>query len=243
VTARKPPALAPPPVARPRTKQEFVYCSLHAEIMRCDLAPGERLVIDEVARRLQVSTIPVREALLQLQAEGLIVNTPHVGATVAPLSRESIIDVFTLLEALGHVAARLVAERGRVEELERLQAIVTEMDEAVASLHYEDWARLNTQFHLAIAVMPGLPLLRETTERVLDRWSRVRRFYFSGVLQHRMELAQREHREMLAAMRGREMEALAAVVRRHSQGALTSYLQYLDSRLREESGTLAGSSR
>ncbi len=213
---------------RPRTKQEFVYQTLRAAIMRCEIAPGERLVIDDLARRLEVSIIPVREALQLLQSEGLIANIPHVGATVAPVTRESILDVFTLLEGLGTVATRLVAERGNPVELDMLAELVGQMDEAVASGTLEHWAELNTRFHLEIGAMPGLRMLHETTARVLDTWHRVRRFYFQGVLQQRVAQAQQEHRDMLAAMRSRDFGALAAVVRRHSQGALAAYLDFLD---------------
>ncbi len=66
-----------------RTKQEFVYQTPRSAIMRCDLGPGERLVIDDLAKRLGVSIIPVREALQMLQSEALVVLVPHVGATVA----------------------------------------------------------------------------------------------------------------------------------------------------------------
>ena len=184
---------------RPRTKQEFVYQTLRAAIMRCEIAPGERLVIDDLARRLEVSIIPVREALQLLQSEGLIANIPHVGATVAPVTRESILDVFTLLEGLGTVATRLVAERGNPVELDMLAELVGQMDEAVASGALEHWAELNTRFHLEIGAMPGLRMLHETTARVLDTWHRVRRFYFQGVLQQRVAQARQEHRDMLAA--------------------------------------------
>lgn len=214
---------------RPRTKQAFVYQTLRHAIMHCELAPGERLVIDELARKLRVSAIPVREALHALQSERLIVNVPHVGATVAPISRESILDVFTMLEALGFAAARLVAERGRVSELESLDHILNDMDHAMAEGRYEQWASLNTVFHTSMAAMPGLPMLREMTERVLDSWHRVRRYYFRDVLAHRMDTAQHEHWEMLAAMRANDYDRLFALVRQHNQGALVSYMSCLDS--------------
>jgi DNA-binding GntR family transcriptional regulator len=213
---------------RPRTKQQFAYQTLRDGIMRCEIAPGERLVIDEVARRLRVSTIPVREALHLLQSEGLVLNVPHVGATVAPITRESIVDVFVLLEGLGTVATRLVAERASPGDVGLLEAMVADMDDALEEARHEDWAALNTQFHLTISALPGLPMLRDMTERVLDRWLRVRRFYFSGVLIHRIEQAQREHREMLQTMRDRDLERLRTVVQKHNQGALESYLSYLD---------------
>ena len=69
-----------------RTKQEFVCQTLRQAILSCELRPGERLVIDDLARRLLVSIIPVREALQVLQAEGLVLTVPHVGATFQPIA-------------------------------------------------------------------------------------------------------------------------------------------------------------
>ena len=222
--------LAAPPVARHRTKQEFAYRTLREAIIRCDLQPGERLIIDELARRLQVSIIPVREALQLLQAEALVVSVPHVGTTVAPVSRESIVDVFSVLEGLESIATRLVAERRRPEDLETLDALVIAMDEAVGQERHEDWADLNRRFHLAIGDLPGLPLLSELTGRVLDRWERVRRFYFKGVLVHRVAQAQAEHHAVLEAMAACDLPRLQEIVRQHNHGALRAYLTFLDSR-------------
>jgi DNA-binding GntR family transcriptional regulator len=198
--------------------------------MQCDIAPEARLVIDDLARRLGVSTIPVREALQVLQTEGLIANVPHVGATVAPITRESIVDVFSVLEGLETVAFRLVAERGAPGDLGLIDMLVGEMDDVLAAERHVDWALLNLRFHAAVAAMPGLAMLREGTAHVLDNWRRVRRFFFSGVLMRRAEQAQAEHRAMFAHTRDRAFEQLEAVVRQHNRGALASYLAYLDGR-------------
>jgi DNA-binding GntR family transcriptional regulator len=212
---------------RHRTKQEFVYRTLRDAIIRCDLKPGERLVIDDLARKLEVSAIPVREGLQLLQSEGLVVNVPHVGATVAPISRASIQDVFTVLEGLESVATRLVAEQANPTVLQTLTDLVDNMDRAVADNVAAEWAELNTQFHLTIGRSVELAMLQEMTERVLDRWDRVRRYFFRGVLSHRIEQAQAEHRALLAAMRTRDFDQLLTVVRQHNQNALASYLHYL----------------
>ena len=65
---------------------------------------------------------------------------------------------------------------------------------------YEEWADLNTRFHQAISVATELPLLQEMTERLLGRWDRIRRYFFNGVLSHRVQAAQREHRNILSAL-------------------------------------------
>jgi DNA-binding GntR family transcriptional regulator len=211
-----------------RTKQEFVYRTLRDAILRCELQPGERIVIDDLARRLNVSIIPVREALQLLQAESLVIVVPHVGTSVAPVSRESIVDVFVVLEGLEVSASRLVAERGRQADLDLLASQVDAMDRALAANDREEWAALNRRFHSTISELPGLDLVKDLSSKVLDRWDRLRRYYFKGVLAHRVEQAQREHHEMLDAIRGRDFAALQSVVRLHTQGALQAYLSYLD---------------
>jgi len=215
--------------SRHRTKQEFAYQTLRDAIMRCELRPGERLVIDDLARRLRVSTIPVREAIHMLQSEGLAVIVPHTGATVAPVSPESIQDVFAVLEGLEVVATRLVAERANDAELTKLAKLVDEMDRALTSKRLAQWAGMNRRFHLTIAALPGLPMLGEMTERVLARWDRIRRHFFRGVLVHRAEQAQQEHRAILAAMRDADLPELEATVRQHNRRAFESYMSYLSS--------------
>jgi len=223
--------LAVPKGTQHRTKGEFVYRTLRDAIVKCELQPGERLVIDDLARRLQVSSIPVREALQLLQSEGLVLMVPHVGATVAPISHESVTEVFTVMEGLESVAARAAGERARPEDLDALHEIVTAMDRALTAEAHERWAELNTRFHATISRLTGMPLLQEMMERVLDRWDRVRRFFFAGVLVHRAEQAQKEHHELLDAMRAKDWARLEETTRAHNRGALAAYALFLESRL------------
>jgi len=223
--------LAVPKGTQHRTKGEFVYRTLRDAIVKCELRPGERLVIDDLARRLQVSSIPVREALQLLQSEGLVLMVPHVGATVAAISRESVTEVFTVMEGLESVAARAAGERARPEDLDALEEIVTAMDRALDTEAHEHWAELNTRFHATISRLTAMPLLQEMMERVLDRWDRVRRFFFAGVLVHRARQAQKEHHELLEAMRAKDWARLEETIREHNRGALADYAIFLDSRL------------
>jgi DNA-binding GntR family transcriptional regulator len=221
--------LSTTPVAtRHQTKQEFAYQTLRRAILACELQPGERLVIDDLATRLGVSIIPVREALQILQSEGLVASVPHVGAAVAPISRASIVDVFTVLEGLEMMATRLVALEGSPAALETLTRLVAVMNDAAQAGRFDEWADLNTRFHHAISAATKLPLLVEMTDRVLGLWDRVRRYYFNGVLRHRVADAQRQHREILAAIVARDFPALETLVRTHNRGALAAYLAHLE---------------
>ena len=102
------------------------------------------------------------------------------------------------------------------------------MEAALLANDREEWAALNRRFHLTISELPGLDLVKDLTAKVLDRWDRLRRFYFKGVLANRVEQAQQEHRLILDAMRARDLIALQSLVRQHNHGALQAYLSFLD---------------
>jgi DNA-binding GntR family transcriptional regulator len=210
------------------TKQAFVYATLRSAIIRCELGPGQRLIIDDLARRYEVSIIPVREALRLLQSEGLVVSVAHVGATVAPISKDSVLEVFVLLEGLELVATRMAAERATAADLDEIAGLVTAMDQALVTGTPERWADLNTRFHLAISRSAGMPILQEMMQRALDLWDRVRRYYFSGVLVRRAQQAQREHHQILEQIRARDIEGLERTVRAHNHNALAAYTAYLE---------------
>jgi DNA-binding GntR family transcriptional regulator len=222
----RPPAAAEGPGSY-ATKQELVYRSLRDAIMRCELAPGQRLVIDDLARRLNVSAIPVREALHLLSSERLVVNVPHVGATVAPIVPESVHDVFTVMEGLETVAARVAADRLHADHEHELGDLLRVMDEAVRTEAYPEWSDLNSRFHLAISEMTEMPLLRDMTERALGQWDRIRRHFFEGVLVRRVPTAQREHHELFEAMKARNVPVIEEIVRRHNRSALQDYTQFI----------------
>jgi DNA-binding GntR family transcriptional regulator len=156
-----------------------------------------------------------------------VVNVPHVGATVAPISHEAVDEVFSIMEGLETVATRCAARRMTDADADALAEIVAAMDRALEHERYEAWADLNSQFHLAISRLSAMPLLQDMTERILSRWDRIRRYYFNGVLLHRIDQAQGEHRQILAAMRARDLAGLEAVVKDHNQGALQAYSEYL----------------
>ena len=218
------------------TKQQFAYATLREAIMKGELAPGTRLVIDDLARRFEISIIPVREALRLLQSEGLVISIAHVGATVAPISRQSVAEVFTVLEGLEVVATRTAAERASAAELDHLASIVSEMDDALEADAPQRWAELNTRFHLAISELTAMPMLQEMMQRAFDHWDRVRRHYFSGVLVRRARRAQAEHHLILRHMRDRDLQALENTIREHNQAALAAYAVYLESNAPAQSG-------
>jgi DNA-binding GntR family transcriptional regulator len=220
--------------SRPQTKQMFVYQTLREAIMRCELTPGERLVTETIARRLNVSLIPVREALQLLAAEGLVENTAHIGARVTPITRHSIVETFTLMEGLELVASRTTAERLSAEDYRTLLGILQTMDQLEQQQQFEQWGDANSQFHLKIAQITNMPLLYEMTKRVFGQWDRIRRYFFKDVLALRIRSSQEEHYALLKALQERNLPQMTALVQLHNQGALAAYLEHLSQKSSEE---------
>jgi DNA-binding GntR family transcriptional regulator len=219
------------PVLTPRrhvTKQRYVYDTLRDAIIRCEIKPGERLIIDDLARRLDISIIPVREALRLLESEGLVSTIAHVGATVTPISRQSIVEVFTILEGLETVSATAAARTASADDYGALDDLVAAMDRALAADDQAGWAELNAAFHLAISRLAAMPRLEDMLRRALDHWDRVRHYFFSGVLTRRADAAQAEHHELLRLMKARDADGIERTMRAHNRGALAAYTSYLD---------------
>jgi len=209
---------------RYQTKQAMVYYTVRDAIMQCRLKPGQRIIAEEIAQQLKVSHIPVREALQQLQSEGLVENTPHIGATVAAISPQSVVEVFTLMEGLELVASRIVCQKINEAYLTQLEDLLRDMDEALAQEESERWADLNTRFHRTIARVTDMRMLQEMTKRVLDHWDRLRRYFFNSVLSTRLHKAQEEHHAIVAAIREKNQAKLEALVIAHNQAALAAYM-------------------
>jgi len=212
-----------------QTKQEWVYSQLKAAIQTCALEPGARLVLDEVAKQLGVSRVPVREALLQLQMESLVEMTPHAGATVSTISLGSINDLFAILEELESLAVKAACPRATAEGLTQLEDLLTDMQKAVENGDLEWWSDLNTRFHLEISHASGMSLLPELTERVLEQWDRIRRYFLMDVLDKRVGQASEEHRRILETLRNGDEKAAARAITEHNTNALNAYLNYITS--------------
>ena len=94
-----------------QSKKDMVYESLREEILHGNLLPGTRLVIDELASEMDVSHIPVREALRQLDSEGFVEIRIHIGTFVSEIDVNSVFEIFSLPEVLEVVSGRSAAEK------------------------------------------------------------------------------------------------------------------------------------
>lgn len=213
------------PIGLSRSKKDLVTATLRHAILNGELTPGTRLVIDDLARELGVSPIPVREALQQLNSDGYVVIEPYIGAKVAPIEAESVIEVFSLLETMEVVSSRAACQHMSDSDFDVLEEILLKMDSLVGDP--ERWSQENRFFHKLICDRSGTRLVGSLMNRVLDHWDRLHRYFLKDVFGRRLRQAQREHWKILRALRARNPGAVEAVVREHAQAALSAYQKHL----------------
>ena len=110
-------------------------------------------MIEDLAKQLGVSPIPVREALQQLDADGYVVIEPYLGAKVAPIEAESVVEVFSLLETMEVVSGRAACQHMSDSEFDVLEAILLKMDCLIGDP--ELWSRRIDIFISSFVINPA----------------------------------------------------------------------------------------
>ena len=184
------------------------------------LAPGERIHANALARQFRVSHIPVREALMHLEAVGLIVQEPHKGARVIELSQDDIRHIFEIRKILEGLAVRLAAASVDEQGKKRLQALVDEMDRAAKAKDFLGMNTADQEFHQTIWRISGNPYLHKILSNLLSPY-----FGFlasKGYFFRRKQLnyVPHVHRSILDAIsRGDGLEAQETIIQVHNRTA------------------------
>lgn len=214
--------LTPPP--KPRTKEEYAYDVLRGAILRCELRPGEKLVLDDLSEKIGVSAIPLRSAVQRLHSEGLVDIIPHTGAIVSDISPGNLEEVSLLLERLEILSFEMLVGKVIPADLIPLRATIDQMDGLLASGDLEGWSEMNIEFHRAVANLTEMKLLIEFINRTLDAWTRLRRWYLRHILPQ-LPQAQTEHRQMLDRLAEKDLAGVTGVVVEHNRRMREFYRQ------------------
>lgn len=198
---------------------ERAYRQLRQAIVRCEFGPGQRLRVDELGKRYDISSSPVREALSRLAEQGWVRALDNRGFRVAPMTIEGIEDLTrvrllieceTLRDALAHGTDRWEADivaaahsLGLIEQ--RLGAQPVALD--------NEWSSRHRAFHLAIYAACSSPMLLGLVAQLFDAADRYRRYSAS----HRTASRSKhdEHQELMAAILSRDAGQAEALLRQH----------------------------
>jgi DNA-binding GntR family transcriptional regulator len=153
--------------------EDGVYRALRQAIGRLDLAPGERLRLEELAGRFDVSLTPVRHALRRLESEGLVVSLPRRGSRVAPLSVDELEEIQAIRLGLETLLARAGAERCTTGALADMEGARDEMERAFRAGDLDAYIRSFWSLRDACYRCAGRPRLLRAAE---DQRIRVERY-------------------------------------------------------------------
>jgi DNA-binding GntR family transcriptional regulator len=193
----------------PRTLADRAFAAIHDAIVGGQLEPGERLPIEDLAEALNMSPMPIREALRRLDGVGLVEHVPHRGARVADLSIEDLREIYDARMALEALALRRAAERHEQKHLD-------EAREALASLEKGRprsgiWLA-HQRFHFAL--YEGAQS-RWLLRLIAPLWESSERYRVSIVRKGPVDMRQAEHESMLEAVAAGDADGAAVLARDH----------------------------
>ena len=196
-----------------RTLREQVADHLREEILSEHLAPGAELGEVALARSLGVSRGPLREALGQLAAEGLVTIVPRRGAVVRRLTRREFIDSYQVREALESLAIRLAVPRLSLADKDELHEMCAQMERAAADGDVDRFFEINRQFHARLVHASGNQKLEEVHGQVVAQMARLMKK--SVELRGGTQQSAAEHRAIMDAVDAGDPVRAARLLEEH----------------------------
>lgn len=210
---------------RRQTLTGMTLDALRERILQGAFPEGEPLRQDAIAEELGVSRIPVREALRQLEAEGLVTFHPHRGAVVTTLSLDEIAELFELRAEIESDLLRRSIPLMTTADHRRARAILDAYDLALRAGEVAAWGDLNWQFHSALYAASNRQFTLAIVSKLHQHSDRYLRMQLS--LTHGESRARIEHRAILAAAKKRDAVKAPALMRRHILDAGQSLVSFL----------------
>lgn len=194
---------------------------IREDILNGVYRPGDRLIEGKLSEDLGVSRIPVREALRELSAEGIVTIEPRRGASVAVLSNSQARNMAEVRAALEGLNARLAALRRDDKTIELLQEILKRGQDALSREDMAELKSLNTLFHDHLGTMAGNIVLTELTASFRDRTT----LLFAPSNMQRVRSNWEEHAQILNAVIAGNAELANLLATQHVYNAASAYFE------------------
>jgi DNA-binding GntR family transcriptional regulator len=189
-------------------------------------AAGEYVRLDQLAAELGISVTPVREALFELKAEGLLAQRPHRGFVVLPVTERDLTDVSNVQAHIGGLLAARAAANVTDEQLGELNRLQSELEAAYASADDDLAVRLNHEFHRAINVAADSPKLAQLMSQI-TRYAPESVF---PTIEGWPRQSIKHHRRLLTALRQRDEELARAAMSEHLAAGARPLVDHLTRR-------------
>ena len=211
---------------RRETLEDQVYRALRQAILDGRLKGGERLVQEALASTFGTSRIPARDALRRLHQEGLVEADERGGYRVATWGPEDVEDVYTLRLLLEPEALRLAGPKLSEEELDELEALQFQMEEAASEGDLDRYVDLNRSFHFFLYEAAGKRRLFQFIQMLWSGLPPLTPLSVPGQL----DRSNREHRLLVQALRKRAVEDAVHILRRHIRYAMEALLERMEAK-------------
>jgi DNA-binding GntR family transcriptional regulator len=213
--------MPPPPPRAGEGLGDFAYRVLREAIRSGHFRSGQHLREADVARWLDISRTPVREAFHRIVSEGLLTSGPWNGLMIAALDRQQLVELYAVREVLEGTAAGLAAQHASDAEIKLMFSLAA--SELAAKDDPDRLVVINAELHQTIYAAAHNRYLLQSLNAVVDSLGLLRHSTF--VLPGSTELARREHVEILRAIRERNSKKAEQLARRHIRHALALRLQ------------------
>lgn len=192
-----------------KTLKDHVYDYIETQIQNGSLRPNQRINEAVICEALNISRTPVREALIQLSAEGVLENTARKGFVLKAVAERDVVELYSVIGVLDGLAARLACPNLTGSDLSDMQFYIDAMDLAISSGNYQMYDRHQIIFHQLYIEKCGNNVLISTLERTRNKL--LKRTYVDdpeGKLREILFATNQEHREILALFQRRDSRGL-----------------------------------
>lgn len=205
-----------------------VYEALRREILTLDLQPGELLDETRLSQRFGFSRSPVREALIRLAGENLVVTLANRSTIVAPIDITRFPAYVDALDIAQRMSTRLAAALRTDADIAVIEEQQRAFIKAVASRNHLAMSATNKDFHMAIARAGRNPYITSFYDKLLDEGRRILHLHFDYIERtHDGKLLTNEHEEMIAAIRNKDIDQADALASDHSRQFRDNFLNFL----------------
>lgn len=204
-------ALISAPANDSRLLREKVYDQLRADMISCRLAPGTEIRENELALRFLVSKSPVRDALMRLEREGLVITLPRQGYRVAPVSLADVQDMFHLRNALEQACMERIVRRASDEQMAELERF-RRFD---APAWDGGFVAYNREFHRTLARLAGNARMRDQLIDLIDQMERAVQLSVNSLKQGDPQSVVDEHAQLIDALQARQAARAQRLIGRH----------------------------
>jgi DNA-binding GntR family transcriptional regulator len=202
-----------PDYTLPKTRATAAAIEIRKRILEGHYPGGMALRQDALAEELGISRIPVREALVQLEAEGLVKIHAHRGAVVTGLQVEAIEELFELRSLVEPRLLEKSVPHLDTTDFKELRKILREYSDEMRLSHVGRWGELNTELHSCLYRHADSPRMEALAAQLLqntDRFTRMQLMYTDG-----RERAEKEHEAIVDLCQSKKVKAASAVLRDH----------------------------